>query len=348
MEPTLSIIVPIYNVGKYLDECVNSILAQTFTDFELILVDDGSTDGSGAICDAFAERDRRVRVLHKKNGGVVSARQEGVLAAKGRYVGYVDGDDWIENDMYERLVYYMDKYNCDMAMCDIVHEDTARLLETGGTTDNIDDGYYDLEKMKARVFPTMVYSGRFYEFGIYPVVWNKLYKRDKLIKHQCAVDKRITIGDDTACVFPYILDSESMYFIKGVPLYHYRHPESSMTAVYDKIYFDRIKILYGFFRNTPLAASEYGGQLDYYYAYTIKTCISNELNPTNPQTFGEKLKHIKDICAFARKERFLEDLDIKQLQHKIYFDLIRRNRPLLLIICFSFTKTIQRLFRRRQ
>ena len=347
MECTVSIIVPIYNVGKYLDDCINSILAQTFTDFELILVDDGSTDNSGAICDAFAERDSRVKVIHKKNNGVVSARKDGVLAAKGKYIGYVDGDDWIEKDMYEKLVYYMDKYDCDLVMCDIVHEDTARFLETGGTTDSIEDGYYDAKKMKEKVFPTMVYSGRFYEFGIYPVVWNKLYRREKLIKYQCAVDDRITIGDDTACVFPYLLGSDSMYFIKGVPLYHYRHPESSMTAAYDKIYFKRIKVLYDFFKNTSLASSEYGGQLDYYYAYTIKTCISNELNPTNRQPFSEKLSHIKEICAFARSEGFLQNLKINELQHRVYFSLIRRNKPLLLVTCFGITKTIQRLLRRR-
>ena len=347
MECTVSIIVPIYNVGKYLDDCINSILAQTFTDFELILVDDGSTDNSGAICDAFAKRDSRIKVIHKKNNGVVSARKDGILAAKGKYIGYVDGDDWIEKDMYEKLVCYMDKYDCDLVMCDIVHEDTARFLETGGTTDSIEDGYYDEKKMREKVFPTMVYSGRFYEFGIYPVVWNKLYKREKLIEHQCAVDNRITIGDDTACVFPYILDSKSMYFIKGVPLYHYRHPESSMTAAYDKIYFKRIKVLYDFFKNTSLASSEYGGQLDYYYAYTIKTCISNELNSGNTQPFSEKLSHIKEICAFARSEGFLQNLKINELQHRVYFSLIRRNKPLLLVTCFGITKTIQRLLRRR-
>ena len=347
MGVTLSIIVPIYNVGKYLDDCIKSILTQTFTDFELILVDDGSTDDSGIICDKYAELDKRVRVIHKKNGGVVSARKEGVLAAEGKYIGYVDGDDWIENNMYQSLVSYMDKYNCDLVMCDIVHEDSARFLETGGTADNLENGYYNEKKMIEKVFPTMVYSGHFYEFGIYPVVWNKLYKREKLIKHQCAVDNRITIGDDTACVFPYILDSKSMYFIKGVPLYHYRHPESSMTAAYDRVYFERIKVLYDFFKNTVLAKSEYGFQLNYYYAYTIKTCISNELNPNNDQSFSEKLNHIKEICAFSRSEGFLDNLNIKEPQHRLYFDLIKKDKPLLLTTCFSITKIIQRLIRRR-
>ena len=140
MEVTLSIIVPVYNVCDYLKDCIDSILAQSFTDFELILVDDGSTDGSGEICDEYVKRDSRIRVIHKGNGGVVSARKAGVAAAKGLYVGYVDGDDWIESDMYEKMVHYMREYDCDLVMCDIVHESKALPLSSGGTRTDLDGG----------------------------------------------------------------------------------------------------------------------------------------------------------------------------------------------------------------
>lgn len=102
--PRLSVIVPVYQVAPYLEKCVASILGQTFSDFEVLLVDDGSTDGSGAICDALAEQDVRVRVIHKANGGVSSARNAGLDAARGRYIGFVDADDWIEPAFYEKLV----------------------------------------------------------------------------------------------------------------------------------------------------------------------------------------------------------------------------------------------------
>ncbi|MCB8516908.1 glycosyltransferase, partial [Enterococcus durans] len=97
----ISIIVPIYNVEQYLRKCVDSILAQTFTDFEVILVDDGSPDNSGAICDEYAKLDSRVRVIHKENGGLSDARNAGIEIAKGKYLGFVDSDDFIDKDMYE-------------------------------------------------------------------------------------------------------------------------------------------------------------------------------------------------------------------------------------------------------
>ena len=101
--PKISIIVPVYNVEKYLRKCVDSILNQTFKDFELILVDDGSIDTSGKICDEYNLKDNRIKVIHKENGGLSSARNAGLDIAQGEYIGFVDSDDWIELDMYEEL-----------------------------------------------------------------------------------------------------------------------------------------------------------------------------------------------------------------------------------------------------
>lgn len=115
----ISIIVPVYKVEKYLRKCVDSILAQTFTDFEVILVDDGSPDNSGKICDEYAEKDSRVRVLHKANGGLSSARNAGIEIAKGKYLGFVDSDDYIAEDMYELLYNNILKENADMSICGI-------------------------------------------------------------------------------------------------------------------------------------------------------------------------------------------------------------------------------------
>ena len=99
----ISVIVPVYNTEKYLHRCVDSILAQTFTDFELLLIDDGSTDSSGAICDEYAQKDSRVRVFHKENGGVSSARNLGLDKAKGKWVTFVDSDDWIKESFLNKL-----------------------------------------------------------------------------------------------------------------------------------------------------------------------------------------------------------------------------------------------------
>ena len=125
--PKISIIVPVYNVEKYLEKCVRSILAQTFTDFELILVDDGSPDSSGAMCDQFAEQDQRVKVIHKENGGLSDARNAGIEIATGEYLGFVDSDDYIADDMYELLYTNIVKEDADLSICGIydVYEERA-------------------------------------------------------------------------------------------------------------------------------------------------------------------------------------------------------------------------------
>lgn len=118
MKPLISIIVPVYNVEKYLSRCIDSILSQTFFDFEILLIDDGSTDGSPIICDKYSNKDSRVRVFHKKNGGVSSARNLGLEYALGEWITFVDSDDWIDNNMYTLLYEEAISSNADIVLCD--------------------------------------------------------------------------------------------------------------------------------------------------------------------------------------------------------------------------------------
>ena len=113
----ISIIVPVYKAEKYLDNCINSLLAQTYTDLEIILVDDGAPDASGAICDAYAAKDSRIRVIHQQNGGLSAARNAGLFVASGEYVGFVDADDTVESDMFELLVHAINGHQ--LAMCGV-------------------------------------------------------------------------------------------------------------------------------------------------------------------------------------------------------------------------------------
>lgn len=135
--PEISIIIPVYQVEKYLPRCLDSILAQTYADFELILVDDGSTDNSGVICDSYSEKDKRIRVLHQQNAGVSAARNAGLDAAQGKYIGFVDADDWVDTEMFRILHEDAKSENADIVMCDAVTktdgkpdaEDTIPMLD---------------------------------------------------------------------------------------------------------------------------------------------------------------------------------------------------------------------------
>lgn len=118
-KPKISIIVPVYKAEPYLKKCIDSILNQTFKDFELILVDDGSPDRCGEICDEYALKDSRIKIIHKENGGQSSARNVGLDIAQGEYIGFVDSDDWIEPDMYKKLFKVLKNDNVDMAICNI-------------------------------------------------------------------------------------------------------------------------------------------------------------------------------------------------------------------------------------
>lgn len=122
--PEISIIVPVYKVEAYLDRCINSILNQTFKDFELILVDDGSPDRCPQLCDEWAKKDERIKVIHKENGGLSSARNAGLKIALGNFIGFVDSDDWIASDMYEYLLDIISKSNADIAMCGYTRKDS--------------------------------------------------------------------------------------------------------------------------------------------------------------------------------------------------------------------------------
>lgn len=345
--PLLSVIVPVYNSEKYICECVESILAQKFRDFELILVDDGSKDSSSDICDSFASRDSRVTVLHKKNGGVVSARKAGINAAKGKYAAFVDSDDWIEKDMYELMIQHMEEYNCDLVMCGVDHCDNDVFLTSGSTHSVIGGGYFDRAAIEKEILPKMIYSGSFFSFGLYPVMWNKLYKRELLAKHLADVHDSIRIGEDAACVYPYIFESNSLYFIKDRELYHYRRAHPQMTSSYDSLLFSGFKALYGLLSASDIAKSEYGGQLNYYFAYLMKTAVANELKKSNKLPLSKKLSNIKAISQFATDAGFLDKLsaDSLSLMHRIYFNLLKKNRPFLLYLGIGLIRFIQKICR---
>ena len=115
--PLISIIIPVYNVAPFLSQCIQSVLDQTYTHLEVIIVDDGSTDESPAICDKFAKLDTRIKVIHKKNGGLSDARNAGLDIASGDFIGFVDSDDWIDNDMYETLYNLISQYGADISAC---------------------------------------------------------------------------------------------------------------------------------------------------------------------------------------------------------------------------------------
>lgn len=172
MKELISIIVPVYNVEQYLDDCLISIINQTYKNLEIILIDDGSTDKSGKICDEYAKKDSRIIVIHKENGGVSSARNAGLRIAKGAYIGFVDPDDWIAEDMYEVLYSNAKKYDADVSVCKYKIVKNRRKDNLNAINLIKHNKTIGLDAIKSMCY--MLSSNKFYDCGL----CNKLYKKE--------------------------------------------------------------------------------------------------------------------------------------------------------------------------
>ena len=222
-KPLISIIVPIYMIDRYLGICIESILNQTYENLEIILVDDGSKDRCPEICDLYKEKDARIKVIHKTNGGLVSARKAGLRESNGVYVTYVDGDDWIGPGFIEGLYTAMSASSADMVCAGYTRD---LFSKTASFLNNMPSGIYEREQLQV-LWQSMISCGHFYRPGITTYVWNKLFKREILQATQNLVDDRISIGEDAAVTYPALLLCTRVVVTDNVA-YHYRQREDSM------------------------------------------------------------------------------------------------------------------------
>lgn len=219
MNPTVSIIVPIYNAEKYLNRCIDSILNQEYTDFELILANDGSKDSSGQICDEYAAKDKRVRVIHKENSGVSDTRNQAIDLATGTYLQFLDSDDWITPDATKLLVRAAEEHGCDFVIADFYRVVGERLSHKG---DIEEDGVMTQEEFAAHM---MENPADFY----YGVLWNKLYRRDIVEEHHLRMDTEISWCEDFMFNLEYIRYAKVFYALQ-VPIYYYVKTKGSLAS----------------------------------------------------------------------------------------------------------------------
>ena len=227
----LSVVVPIYNVAEYLPECIESIQKQTYENLEIILIDDGSTDRSGCICDEYAKTDGRIRVIHQANCGSMRTRQVGVMAATGTYLTFVDGDDWIDPDMFSALVPYME--GPDLVCSGYFQEDTlGNVVER---TDDFEDGLYAGARFD------MVLSRFLFDFEkdklapMRPNVCARIYRTELMKQIDFYEDFPISFGDDLVFQSQYMVKCRSIYICTKC-CYHYRYRENSICNSENKNY----------------------------------------------------------------------------------------------------------------
>lgn len=221
----ISIIVPIYKVEEYLPKCLNSILAQTFQEFEVLLIDDGSPDDSGQIAEEYAARDPRFKVFHKENGGVSSARNYGIKKAQGLYVAFCDSDDWVDPDWLETLYRQMIEYSVDLSVCGLMKED-----EMGKVLFTVKEDHVYI-KNKEEALLTLFNRDEYYLHQGW--VFNKLYKREILIENCIYFNEEIYYCEDRLFNFLYLQHGTSAVY-STIPKYHYLiRKNSAMTSYQD-------------------------------------------------------------------------------------------------------------------
>ena len=224
-EMLISVIVPIYNAEKYLKICIDSIINQSYYNIQIILVDDGSEDNCPAICDEYAQLDTRIIVIHKKNQGLVLARKSGLQIATGEYITFVDADDYIDIDTYEKIVNNINYDMPDIIAYDLIEEYSDRTVKK---ENQFSAGLYKEEQLKEKIYPKMLSTGVFFEYGILPKLVCKFIRNDFAKKAGLEVNGEVRFGEDADATFQYMAKAQSVQIIHYAP-YHYCKREGTMV-----------------------------------------------------------------------------------------------------------------------
>lgn len=287
-----SVIVPIYKVERFLPKCIESILQQTYANFELILIDDGSPDKCPQICDEYAKKDSRVKVIHKENGGLVSARNMGIEKAAGDYICYVDGDDWIVKETLYKINEVIKKYsNIDMIVFNLekIFKNHTEKIEF-----YVEPGLYNKDRLEKEIFPYLMYDNRrkFCVGTLFPAACNKIYKTELLKKHYCS-DERIKMGEDNAFTYECALYSNNIYFLNEI-LYEYNQlNETSFANSYDENRFKNNKLLISYIeKKVGNLNDNMKYQVNAFKAYWLFMSVFHEVKCG--KTFAYSREHIKN------------------------------------------------------
>ncbi len=285
MNELITIVVPVYNVDQYLDKCVNSIVNQTYTNLEIILIDDGSTDNSGKLCDEWEKRDYRIQVIHQENSGLSEARNVGIENSNGNYIAFVDSDDFVKNDMYEILLKNLKEYNADVSFCSsFAFSDENEICKFQQGEEVIE--YYEQNDVFKQLFSNRI--------GDLVVAWNKLYAK-KVFKNNLKFPKG-KIHEDVFFVHRMLGNVNSIIYTNRA-LYYYRMRQGSLSNTFNIKKLDEIEGMYDRmiffkqerFKNTPyplMSFLAYNDKLIRYY------CCLKSYNKKN--IYDSHIKQIKE------------------------------------------------------
>lgn len=321
----ISIIVPVYNAERHLNKCIDSILSQSFVNFELILINDGSTDGSESICQKYAISDNRVKFFHKKNGGVGSARNLGLEKATGDWIMFVDADDWIEHDCLESC-YKILNNNIDLIVF------SCNLAEDSQLPDKICSTKSDFKE----ILPLYI------DKAVFTSPWCKLFKRSKVEElHLKFNEELLFFGEDTLFVFEYLKNIKSMHLLSK-QLYHYvfDNNQNSLSKKKDLDWFTKSYFLKEIFTIVSDIESIWNAQLIKYRCLTCELILNKYLYALSSSSFIMVRNGLKNIISCTDLKYLFEDKKYmpKGERRKLFDILVRYKLITLLAIYVKFIR----------
>lgn len=318
MKPEISIIVPIYNVEDYLGRCLKSLLEQTFHNIEIITVNDGSTDTSLSILMEYAHKDGRIKIIDQPNEGVSAARNAGIKAANGNFIGFVDPDDWVDKEMYESLLSAATDNSADVVMCSYVREFGTHSKEKDFNVPErlvyVNDDV-KLKIMRRLVGPINEEMRNPELLDSWGTVWSKLYRADLLKDNEIRFTNLSTIGTNEDSLF----NIQALYYVRrfiflNKPFYHYwRSNNASVTSGYKpnlmEQWFNLYEIIEGFLKEKKL-------QEPFFIALNNRRCMNimglglNTLSNNNHSSLSNKVKKLKTVINDERIKRSFQQLEL--------------------------------------
>ena len=306
----ISIIIPVYKVEKYLEKCIESVLKQTYTNLQVILVDDGSPDNCGKICDEYAKKDSRIEVIHKVNGGLSDARNVGIAKAKGKYIGFVDSDYYIKEDMYEILINLIKEYDADVSICNLY--DVIEGKEYIRNKENGIKEYNRIDILKEVLLDKNIQS----------YAWNKLYKKELFNEIKYPIGKKY---EDIGTTF-YIFEKCNKVVVTSEPEYYYlKRADSLVNNVTESTVLDYTEIIIQRYLYTQKNIEELRKYNNYYLAKTLITAHNDiELLGSISEKMQEKYKELYNL-AFDILKNNKKDIDelFNDEQKKVIKELIK-------------------------
>ncbi|MBY0145896.1 glycosyltransferase family 2 protein [Neobacillus niacini] len=312
MLPKISVVIPVYNVENYLHRCVDSVLKQTFQDFEIILINDGSKDSSGKICDEYAKKDKRIKVIHKKNARVSAARNDGIKMAKGKYVSFIDSDDWIEPAMYQEMFNKAEDLDLDFIMCD--YKKKSNNYEDK-RTQSIRGGYYSKYDIKNELYQSLI----MFENIEYPPTisnWVCLFNLNFLKSNSLYYDEDIHYDEDSILGTKIMYHATNFYYLKGHHYYNYFYNPNSTTNTYNE------KKWISFLKINERLVKYFGNNIEFDFSRQIKiNMLYLTLSALGQIKYSEKggkerLNMIKKIMFHPKVIEIFKDFKIPNVSWK--------------------------------